>query len=104
MAPAPFMADRIQRTPASRSDLINIWQFIADDNDSAADRVLDRIDQALKMLSRNPLAGRARPELSDDIRSFPVGNYIIFYRDTSEGILLVRVLSRYLDIQQDDVS
>ncbi len=93
----------IFRTPLARLDLIEIWQFIADDNETAADRLLDRFETTLKMIADNPKAGRARPELADHIRSFPVGNYILFYRLTDLGIDLVRVRSAYLDIQPDDV-
>lgn len=55
------------------------------------------------MLRDNPLAGRARPELAADMRSFPVSNIVLFYRPLIDGIVLVRVLSSYQDIQPDDV-
>jgi toxin ParE1/3/4 len=97
------MANRVFRSPLARLDLIEIWQFIADDNEPAADRFLDRIDQALVMLRDNPQAGRARPELTADIRSFAVGNYVLFYRPVAGGIELVRALSGYRDIQPDDI-
>lgn len=51
----------------------------------------------------NPKAGRARPELAESIRSFPVGNYILFYRPIQDGIELVRFLSARLDIDADDI-
>ena len=41
------MAREIVRTPRARLDLIEIWEFIADDNEAAADRVLDRFDNLL---------------------------------------------------------
>jgi toxin ParE1/3/4 len=47
--------------------------------------------------------GRARPELAPDLRSFPVGNYVVFYRPMPAGIILVRVRSRFLDIQPEDM-
>lgn len=66
--------NRILRSPRARLDIIEIWGFIADDNEAAADAVLDKIEHALSILRDNPLAGRARPELARDIRSFVVGN------------------------------
>jgi toxin ParE1/3/4 len=74
------MAREITRKPRARLDLIEIWRFIADNNESAADRTLDRFEEVLSMLRDNPMGGRARPELASDIRSFPVGNYVLFYR------------------------
>ena len=39
-----------------------------------------------------PLMGPARPELGRDLRSFPVGDYLLIYRPVKEGIELVRVV------------
>ena len=96
------MALRISRTPRARLDLVEVWGYIADDNETAADQVLRRIDSVLAMLADTPLAGRARPELRPEIRSFPVGNYIIFYRVMPDAVDVVRVLSHYRDISQED--
>jgi len=64
--------------------------------------MLDRIDEVLRMLRDRPLVGRARPELTAELRSFPVGSYIIFYLPLPNGIELVRVRSGYLDTGPDD--
>jgi len=93
----------ILRRPAARRDLIDIWLYIADDSETAADRFMDRIEKTLETLLGNPLARRARPELADGLRSFPVGNYILFYHPTADGIELIRTLSGYRDIQPEDV-
>lgn len=98
------MAHRIVRTPRARRDLIEIWLFIAKDNEPAADRLLDRIDEVLRMLAGNPKAGRMRPELADGLRSFPIGTYVLFYRPARAGIELIRVLHGRHDIQSDDVT
>lgn len=65
---------------------------------------MDRIETTLLTLRDNPLAGRARAELSDHVRSFPIGNYVVFYRPMSDGIELIRVLNGYRDIQAADLS
>jgi toxin ParE1/3/4 len=96
------MAREILRRPQARLDLIEIWNFIADDNEAAADRMLDRFEKALRMLSEQPMAGRKRTELAPDLRSFPVGNYILFYLPLQNGVDLVRVLSGYLDIGPEE--
>ena len=96
------MGREIRRRPLARLDLIEIWSFIADDNEAASDRMLDRFDRALRMLRDRPLVGRERPELAPGLRSFPVGNYVLFYLPLPNGVDLVRVRSRYLDIEPDD--
>ena len=67
------MALRVRRSPRARADLLQLWRFIAEDNEIAADGVIDRIEQALHMLADHPQAGRPRPEISARLRSFPIG-------------------------------
>jgi toxin ParE1/3/4 len=100
---SPTAKNRIVRSSQARRDLIQIWQFIAHDSEIAADRFLSRIEKTLAMLRDNPLAGRARPELATKLRSFPVGNYVLFYRPLADGIDLTRVLSSHQDIQPDTI-
>jgi toxin ParE1/3/4 len=97
------MAHRLYKRPQVDVDVDSIWDFIASDNVTAADRVLDRIGDVLDMLIRNPLAGRQRPELAPGLRSFPAGNYIVFYLPLDDGIEVVRILSGYLDITPEDM-
>ena len=55
------------------------------------------------MLLANPRAGRRRPELGGELRSFPVGNYIVFYAPTRDGIEVLRVLEGHQNISADDM-
>jgi toxin ParE1/3/4 len=98
------VANRIRRLPQADLDLDSIWSFIAADNVRAADRQIERIGETLEMLLQNPLAGRERPNLRQDLRSFPVGSYIIFYIPVSDGIEVVRVMSGRQDIDADDMA
>jgi toxin ParE1/3/4 len=97
------MANRARKTPQTEIDLTSIWDFIGHDNIRAADALLVRIEAAFDMLAANPLAGRARDDLAPKIRSFPVGNYIVFYLPLSDGIEVVRVLHGRQDIDSDDM-
>ena len=95
------MADVVRR-PLARQDLLDLWDYIAEKDETAADGVLDRIEDVLAMLADNPEAGRLRAELSDDLRSFPVGSSVLFYCPRQSGIELIRVLSGYRDIGRED--
>jgi toxin ParE1/3/4 len=97
------MASRIHERRRARADLDSIWSYIAADNDKAANAMLDRIGTVYEMLVRNPLAGRRRPDLGKDLRSFAVENFLIFYRPRSYGIEVVRVVHGRQDIKADDV-
>lgn len=89
---------RALRSDLAESDLLEIWLFIAQDNPSAADRFLDLIDEKIVLLADFPEMGRRRDELSIDLRSFPIGRYVIFYRQNKDGVEVVRVLSAYRDL------
>lgn len=92
------MIPEVIRTPRAELDLLEIWLHIAEDSPSAADRLLESIDQTCHTLAQYPLMGRSRPELAPELRSFPAGNYIIFYRPIENGIEVVRVVIGTRDI------
>jgi toxin ParE1/3/4 len=83
---------RIVRSPQAKRDLIQIWVSIAEDNTEAADRLIDAFNEKLRLLAEWPNAGQARPELAQLLRSYPVGNYLLFYRAKKDGIELIRVI------------
>ena len=98
------MPNKILRSPRARLDLIEIWSYIAQDNPDAADGMLDRFDDVMSKLAARPLIGRKRPELAENLRSFPLGNYIIFYVLSDDGVEIIRVLSSYRDIDPQTVT
>jgi toxin ParE1/3/4 len=93
----------IRRRRAAREDILDIWSFIADDNIRAADALVDRFDRAFLFLVRHPEAGRLRPDIGSGIRSFVVGKYVVFYRVTSAGIDVGRVVHGARNIVPADV-
>jgi toxin ParE1/3/4 len=90
----------IRRTVAARQDYAAIWDYVAEHNTPAADRLLHAFDQKLALLSEFPGAGQARPEVEADVRSFPVGQYLLFYRPITGGIELLRVLHGKRDVRR----
>jgi toxin ParE1/3/4 len=82
----------IRRTAQAEEDLIDIWLYIAQDNPRAADRLLDEIEEKLSLLANHPQLGPSRPDIAEECRYFPVGNYLILYRILPEGIEVVRVV------------
>ena len=82
---------RLRRTSEARNDLSAIWLYIAQHNLPAADRLMDEIDHALKLVVQFPLMGEAVDHLSSGARRIIVGNYQLFYEPTAEGIRLLRV-------------
>jgi toxin ParE1/3/4 len=97
------MTNRPRKSLQAEADVTAIWQFIAGDSVSAADALLERIEAAFDMLADMPRAGRAREDLAPKLRSFPVGNYLIFYVPVVDGVEVVRVMSARRDIDADDM-
>jgi len=81
-----------KKTAQSELDLIAIWLYIAQDNPSAADHLLDTIEEKGWLLAENPKLGQARPDIAEDFRYLPVGRYLMLYREIPGGIELVRVV------------
>lgn len=98
------MPNRFRKLPQADLDLDSIWNFIAADDVHAAERQINRIGKIFQMLVENPLAGRERPELRKDLRSFPVGSYVVFYIPLSDGIEVARVMNGRQDIDAEDVA
>ena len=84
--------------PLAETDILEIWDYIADDSLAAADRWVDRLDEQFRLLAAQPMMGRARDELAPGVRSFPFGRYVVFYVPLDDGIDVVRVLHGARDI------
>jgi toxin ParE1/3/4 len=89
---------RVIRTRRARIDLLDILTYVRERNRTAADRLAKEIKEKCAMLARFPAMGREREELAPDLRSHPVGKYVIFYRSIKNGIEIIRVLHGARDI------
>lgn len=85
-------------SPAACADLDEIWFYIAKDNPEAADRFIRALISRFPALAAMPEMGRLREELSPNVRSFPFGRYIIFYRPMDKGVEIIRVLHGARDL------
>ncbi len=90
---------KVLRKPQAEADLIEIWIYIAQDSPTRADKLLDEIDEKSQTLAQSPFIGKARDELGPKIRSFPIGNYVLFYQPIEDGIEIIRVLHGARDIE-----
>ena len=85
--------------PASR-DIEAIIDYVADRSScDAAENLLNRINNRCKRLASFPSMGRKRDELAPNVRSFPIDDYLIFYRAIEEGVEVLRVVSGYRDLR-----
>jgi toxin ParE1/3/4 len=89
---------RYKLAPEVRGDLKEICRYIARDSPDAAGRLRSLFFERFRLLARHPLIGEARDDLTENLRIFPVGNYIILYRPMSAGIEVVQVVHAARDI------
>ena len=70
---------RLLKRLESENDLEETWWFIAQESPGNAYRFLDRIQENCLALSGFPKLGVSHEEFKTDLRSHPVGTYLIFY-------------------------
>ncbi|MEW6123032.1 MAG: type II toxin-antitoxin system RelE/ParE family toxin [Pseudomonadota bacterium] len=78
--------------PQAEADIEAITLYIAEDNPSAALRWYEELHRHCRQVGDMPGIGVARPKVRPDLRSLPVGNYLILYRHVDEGAEIVRVV------------
>jgi plasmid stabilization system protein ParE len=82
-------------------DLQDIWDFIASDNVTAADRLEDEFFEAFERLAERPLMGHTRSDLTvQDVPFWPVGSYLIVYRSAPTALQVVAVLHGARDVTE----
>lgn len=89
----------VRISEAAESDLDAIWLHIAGDNPLNADHFLDRlVSSIVNTLATAPLAGRAREEFGEGLRSFPFETYLVFYRLHQDAVEVVRIIHGARDL------
>jgi toxin ParE1/3/4 len=85
-------------TAQAQVDLDQAWDFLAQRNLRAADRLLDRILERARLHAQFPLMGRPRDDLVPGLRSFSISPYVVFYRPAKKTIEVLRVLHGSRDV------
>jgi toxin ParE1/3/4 len=83
---------RLRKTSAAEQDLLGIWEYIARDNPTAADRFWNRLSERMQALLQQPFMGESQDRFRPGLRSIVEGSYIIFYESRPDEILIYRVL------------
>jgi plasmid stabilization system protein ParE len=71
-------------TPLAKADIFEIWSYIADDSEEAANRVEHAIYEACAFVAESPMRGHSRSDLTSrslrfwTLTRYP--NYTIVYR------------------------
>jgi toxin ParE1/3/4 len=85
---------RIRLSPQARADLDDVWFYFARESGSEerATRI-GAITDKFALFARFPFIGKSFESAKrPNIRSFPVGNYVIFYSTRSDEIRILRII------------
>lgn len=86
-------------SPEALQDVQGIWDFIATDNVSAADKLLDELFDAFEKLAEWPGQGHVRSDVTErDVLFWPVGSYLIVYRAKPTPLEVAAILHGARDI------
>lgn len=85
---------RIRVARLAERDLDDVWLHIAQESGSieTANKVVESITEAFSLLARAPKAGSRRDAIEPGLRGFPAANYLIYYREREEHIMISRVI------------
>lgn len=90
---------RLVLAPKARADLFDIDTYIAQRNPLAAERLIERLIQAMTSLAAMPKMGRTCEDLGlPSVRRFVVEKHHIFYVLDGNGIRVVRVIHGRRDV------
>jgi toxin ParE1/3/4 len=87
-------------TTLAAEDLEAIHDYIAIDNPQAALHFVHRLESRCRVVAEMPQLGRLRPELLPNLRSLPLGRYVIYYRPIDGGAEVLRVLHSARDVHR----
>ncbi len=79
------------RTLQSDQDIESIADYIAQDSPRAAFQWIVDVEEKLEAIAAAPGIGRQRPEVLKGLRTIAFGNYLICYRQISDGAEILRV-------------
>jgi toxin ParE1/3/4 len=81
-------------------DLKEICDYVAKINPQSASNLFDKIRNKSKLIANFPNLGKNYHKLKPNLKGFFVDNYIIFYYPQSDGIIILRVVSGYRDLEK----
>ncbi|MEJ1161100.1 type II toxin-antitoxin system RelE/ParE family toxin [Prosthecomicrobium sp. N25] len=95
------MTRQVRYTPSARSDLIDILDYITRESGNRATgrRFVRTLRSRCDVIARFPgEIGTARPEIGQDIRGLPFGNYVIFFRYAARSVEILNFVEGHRDL------
>jgi toxin ParE1/3/4 len=88
-------------TPRAQSDIDEIWDFTHERwGIDQAERYVGQIRDAVVRLAGNPGVGRRCDEIRQGYSKLTVQSHVLFYREDSGDVVIVRVLHGRMDFER----
>ena len=88
-------------TPAAEGDLEAIWTYtLRQWSAEQADRYIDTLTDAFVELAQSPKSAPACDQIRPGYRRRNIGRHVIYFRTTTYGIVVVRILHDRMDAQR----
>ena len=84
--------------PAARADLIEIGDFIAQDDPRRAASFVAEIEGRMREAAEQPMSFPVRDDLHEGLRAARHGRYLIFFVEAGDEVRVVRVLHGARDL------
>ncbi len=95
------MTSRFVFTEEAETELLEILDYLADENESTAVRVRDAIYDAVGKLAERPGIGHTREDLTDrPVKFWSVYSYLVVYDPESRPLTIVAVLHGARDVER----
>jgi plasmid stabilization system protein ParE len=85
----------------AEQDFLDIVEYLAAENLSAADNVTDHIEKHLQSLQRHPFLGKVPSDIDlarMGYRILVIENYLVFYKVCGKTVLVYRIIHGARDI------
>lgn len=87
--------------PAAQRDLSAIWDYTLEMRGAAqAELYIDDLRDGIKKIAADPSRGRRCDDIREGYRRYSVRSHIVFYRERSDAVIVVRVLHKRMDVWQ----
>lgn len=89
-----------QLTELAKQDLRSIGRYTqATWGREQRNTYLAKIDASFHLLAVEPQLGKSCDDLRPGYRKYPVGKHLIFYRQSKDGLEIIRILHERMDIE-----
>ncbi|QDT63689.1 type II toxin-antitoxin system RelE/ParE family toxin [Calycomorphotria hydatis] len=90
----------VRHSPEAARDLVDICDYLAEQDLSIADHFLDRLENLLDALKHQPAIGTPCEELIAGLRSMTIRRYpyVLYYLQHDDEITIIRILHAARDV------